>query len=66
MAGRSAYHLVDRLLEGKLADFLTDHRRNGESFETIARELDKQFDIGVSSHAVRRWIHQLEATAAAS
>ena len=60
MAGRSSFHLVDRILDGHLAEFLTEARANGQSFETIARDLYIQFDIEISSHAIRRWVKALE------
>ena len=60
MAGRSSFHLVDRILDGQLAEFLNEARANGQSFETIARDLYTQFDIEISSHAIRRWVKALE------
>lgn len=57
MAGRpSTFPLVDRILDGHLEQFLTEHRARGLSYEAIARELYKQFDIDVSAKAVRRWL----------
>lgn len=62
MAGRpSTFPLVDRILDGHLEQFLTEHRARGLSYEAIARELYKQFDIDVSAKAVRRWLLAVEA-----
>lgn len=60
MARTSSFALVDRLLEGTLADTLTDMRNRGMSYDGIARALDKQFDIELSGATVRRWLNRLE------
>jgi len=56
--------LVDRILEGKLTDRLTQWRDEGLSYDAIARRLDADHDIGVTAETVRKWcIEPTEATA---
>jgi intein-encoded DNA endonuclease-like protein len=65
MARRSLYPLADRLLEGRLAELLTTARQAGESYETIARQLNADHGLDISGTTVRRWFQQLDTEAVA-
>lgn len=57
------YPLVDRLLDGKLADELAARRTSGDSYDTIARWLHSDHDITVTAETVRKWcLDTAEAT----
>lgn len=60
MAGVSSFPLADRLLDGRLADLLTELRDEGESYESIAFKLRDEHDIRISMGTVRRWCIELE------
>lgn len=62
MPPRSTYPLLDRLLDGHLAERLTERRAAGESFDTIAEALRREHGVSVSGATVRRWIMDLEGT----
>lgn len=49
------YPLVDRILDGHLADQLAEWRANGWSFQQIADELRDVHQVRVSDETVRGW-----------
>jgi len=51
----STYPLTDRLLDGKLEEFLRSARAAGESHETITYRLRSEHDIKTSKSTVYRW-----------
>lgn len=55
MPAPDLYPLVDRLVPGGLASFLSVAAERGDSNETIARLLFTQHDVSVSAETVRRW-----------
>lgn len=57
--------LIDRLLDGKLADYLTEHRTAGLSFDAIGRRLANEHDVNVTGETVRRWCVELGVEEAA-
>lgn len=52
--------LVDRLLDGKLAELLSAMRADDQSYDSIARRLHVDHDIDVTGETVRRWCIDLE------
>lgn len=58
MARRSLYPLVDRLLDGGLAEFIATRRAEGQSFETIARDLQAEHDVVITGQTVSDWYRQ--------
>lgn len=60
--------LVDRILAGGLAEYLTDARAAGHSFERISKMLYEDHAIDVTGETVRKWSVELgvpsQATAA--
>lgn len=54
------YDLLDRLMEGQLADELRRLRAEGESYERIARWLSTQHDVELTAEAVRQWVLALD------
>lgn len=61
MARSSTYPLVDRILDGRLADLLTDWRAEGVTLQDIAYRLRSEHDIKVSIATVKRWVGLAEA-----
>ena len=59
------YPLVDRILDGRLADELRARRSDGDSFQTIARWLEREHDISVTTETVRKWCADTSADVAA-
>lgn len=51
----TTFPLVDRLLDGRLAEILTSWRAEGLSYETMARRLEADHDVTVSIATVYRW-----------
>ena len=49
------YPLVDRILDGKLAEELKRRRERGDSLLTIVRWLDSEHGVSVSVEIVRTW-----------
>lgn len=60
MAGSSTFPLVDRILEGRLADILTNWRAEGATFQDVAYRLRAEHDIKVSIATVQRWVEIAE------
>ena len=54
------YPLLDRVLDGKLADLLREWR-SGErmSYAAISRRLLLEHEVTVSTDTVRRWLDEL-------
>ena len=50
------YDLIDRVLGGTLRTKLNAWRAEGLSYEQIARRLDNEHDINVSTATVCRWL----------
>lgn len=48
--------LLDRLLDGGLAEYLGQRRAQGWSYQRIANELRDEHDADVSDETVRRWV----------
>lgn len=63
MPPKPMYPLADKALGGKLKTRLAAARKNGVSFEAIARELSNE-GIDVSGETVRVWCHELQIEAA--
>lgn len=55
MSRGTTYPLVDRLLDGQLAEILSAWRDEGLSYETMARRLQSDHDVEVSTATVHRW-----------
>lgn len=55
MAPTDTSKLVDRLIPGGLAAYLTEARENGQTFADIAFRLRTEHDIEVTQETVRRW-----------
>ncbi len=55
----STFPLANRICDGQLAVLLRRWREAGDSFETIARRLDSERGVAVSSTTVYRWWHGL-------
>ena len=54
------YPLLDRLLDGTLADRLTEWRSvQGLSYDGISKRLLVDHDVDVSTDTVRRWLDDL-------
>lgn len=64
MARPSTLPLVDRILNGGLADFIGTARNAGHSYERIAKMLYEEHAIDVTGETVRKW--HAELTEAAS
>ena len=47
--------LVDRILSGRLTEVLTAARREGLSYERIARRLGSDHNIDITGEQVRKW-----------
>lgn len=65
MARTSMYPLVDRLLGGTLADWLSERREAGDSFATITRALEAEHDVVVTTETVRQWCYRSDTGDAA-
>ena len=69
MASTTHTKYADALLEAKydttLADFLNDHRGQGDSFDRIARDLHDFTNglISVTGNTIRNWINDLQVSA---
>lgn len=59
MARSSTYPLVDRILDGRLADLLTAWRNEGATFQDVAYRLRSEHDIKVSIATVQRWVEMV-------
>lgn len=59
------YPLVDRILDGQLADELQRRRAAGDSYQTISRWLEREHDITVTTETVRKWCVDTDAERAA-
>jgi hypothetical protein len=55
------YGLHDRIMDGKLADFLREQRDAGESWDSIVITLREQHDLRVTSTTLRRWWAEIKA-----
>lgn len=66
MGRSSTYPLVDRILDGRLAEHLTAWKAEGLSLVDITFRLRSDHDIRVSVATVQRWLANLEETEAAS
>lgn len=60
MAGTSTFPLYDRLLNGRLAEFLKRWRSEGRSPVEMRDILRDEHQIKVSDATVRRWLRGLE------
>lgn len=67
MASTDTFPLIDRLVPGGLAAFLTKARDAGESHEKIAFRLQVEHDVVTSAETVRKWVQRVsEPSGAAS
>ena len=57
--------LVDRILDGRLAELLEGWANDGLSHEQMAFRLQSDYDIEVSSETIRRWRAEISAGSAA-
>lgn len=48
--------LVDRILGGTLNAWLTERRDQGLSYDAIARQLERDHGVSVTSETVRTWV----------
>ena len=55
MAPTDTSKLVDRIIPGGLAAYLTEARADGDTFADIAFRLRSEHDIEVTQETVRRW-----------
>lgn len=60
---QSRFDLVDQLLKGQLAKRLQRARKEGTSYDDLAREFAAQ-GITVSRETLRRWTKEVEEAAA--
>lgn len=51
--------LVDRILDGRLAEELRERRRRGDSYQTINRWLYGEHQIEVTTETIRKWCLEL-------
>lgn len=65
MARTSTYPLVDRLLDGKLAETLIAWDDQGDGVEEITYRLRSEHDVVLSTSTVRRWLDRIKTEAAA-
>lgn len=61
MANRSTFPLVDRLLEGTLADTLIAWDDEDVKPEEMAFRLRSEHGVRLSSSTVRRWVEKAKA-----
>lgn len=66
MARTSSLHLVDRILDGRLAQELTERRAAGDSYNAIARWLAAEHDLEPTGETVRQWCITLGVEAQAA
>ena len=59
---QSTYPLVDRLLDGKLADTLTGYRTEGLTFDEMVGRFKLDHQLDVSRETCRRWLQQIDAS----
>jgi len=62
---KGTFPLVDRILDGQLAERLTEWRAAGDSYASIVYKLRSEHDVTVSIETVRRWLKALDAEAVA-
>lgn len=55
-----AFRMADRLTQGRLAELIREGRAADESWDRIARKLDSDFGIDVTSETLRLWFLQME------
>lgn len=60
MARRTIYPLIDRALDGTLADRLRRWRDEGMSYASIATRLHVEHGVDVSHETVRQWVLDLD------
>lgn len=60
MQATTRFELLDRLLEGRLADELLGQRAQGASYEDIARSLEAVHGVKVTATTVWRWVRDIE------
>jgi hypothetical protein len=61
MPATNTFPLVDRILDGRLTQRLTEWRAEGLSFTAIALRLHDDHGIDVTHETVRRWLKGIEA-----
>lgn len=59
MPPTSSLPLVDKIFDGKFAEWLTEARAQGASYESIARRLADEHDVHVTGETLRRWCAEL-------
>lgn len=52
--------LVDRILEGRLAEVLADWRETGVSYAGIAARMYAEHGIEVGAETIRKWCDELD------
>lgn len=55
------FPLVDRILEGRLAETLRVYRAEGLSYEQISRRLADEHQIEIVTETVRKWCIEVAA-----
>lgn len=61
MPRNDSFPLVDRIVPGGLAAYLTAAREADDSYETIAYRLRSEHDIKVSGETARKWCKRVGA-----
>ena len=59
------YEMADRLADGNLANILREARANGDSLNTISRQLFADYGVTISVQTVANWLAVLEEEAVA-
>jgi len=49
------YRLIERQLDGTLADFVARHRTDGATWPEIAADVSAKTDVEISGETLRRW-----------
>jgi len=60
VARSSSLPLVDRILDGRLTQEMTERRANGDSYNAIARWLAVEHDLEPTGETVRQWCLALD------
>lgn len=60
MARINGLLLAERLIPGGVADYLQALRDQGLAWDAVARRLENEHDITVTSETVRTWARQLD------
>lgn len=59
----SRYDLIDRILDGKLAETLAAYRAEGLTLDRTVQALREDHDVDVSRETLRRWLSKSKTAA---